>query len=895
MTLREWITRLRSTFRPNRRDPDLEEELRLHVELATEEAQRRGQSREQAARAATLLFGGVAQSMEAMRDQRGLRWLEDLGRDLRYAARGLSKHRGFAFVAILSLALGIGANTAVFSLVNTLMLRKLPVRAPEQLVELLSHYPGDPRINVWSFGSYETFRDRNHVFSDVVGLSPTALQAGTTAGDVEPVNAAYVVGPFFPALGIQPAMGRLIGQQDNGPGEAPVAVVSASYWRTRLNGDRSIVGRRILLNRVPTIVVGVTPPAFFGLLVGFKTDVWLPVAAAGLIEPTRPVGSFPGDVQSRLNFALIGRLRPGVSLAQARAEMGILDEARIADLAARDPRWRQATLDVEPAAAGLAVLRDSFGSPLLVLMAMVGLLLSIACTNIASLLLARGAARRREMAVRVALGAGRVRLVRQVLTEALLLSVSGTALGAGLAYAGVRALVTILASGRLGPGDPVRIEVQPDLHVLLFTVGIALLTGMLFGLAPMTDVLASAPASSLGERVTTSETRSRRAFGRGLVVAQVAFSLVLLTCAGLFVRHVSNLRSTDLGFQRDGVLLVTLDPRSSGYGRAALSSRYRDLLERFESIPGVRSATLSGTTPIAGGAASAFATVEGFQEPPDERQRVMLNWVGPRYFETFGTQVLAGRDFQFEDANRSHVAIVNRAFVRRYFGVRNPIGQQVTLEFDRQPYEIVGIVADAKYADLHSAAPRTIYLNAFQGQVPSQFALRTTGAPTAVVSDVRRAVRDIASNVSVSRVTTLTDQIDASIVMERLIAALSGWFGALGASLVAVGLYGLLAYTVARRVHEIGVRLALGATPRDMTRMVLRSAAGLVGAGLVVGIPVAIWAQRLARALIEGLPAGPVFPIAESALAMMAVALLAAAVPAWRAARVQPADALRHE
>ena len=507
------------------------------------------------------------------------------------------------------------------------------------------------------------------------------------------------------------------------------------------------------------------------------------------------------------------------------------------------------------------------------------------------MLLARGAARRREMALRVSLGAGRLRLVRQVLTESLLLSMTGSLCGVLVAYFGADALVRIIASGR----SHIELVVQPDLHMLLFTAGTALLTGVLFGLAPALHAMAVEPASSLRAVGTAGETRLGRLFGRSLVVAQVALSVVLLSSAGLFLAHLSDLRNLNLGFQRDRILLATVNPARSGYTGERLSAAYRELLDRLSAIPGVRSATLSSGTPISGGAASRFATVEGYQKKAVET-RVFVRWVAPKYFETYGTPLLAGRDFTFQDQGSTHIAIVSRAMARYYFGETNPVGKRVTLERDNQPFEIVGVVGDAKYMDLHEAAPRTIYLRSFQerGVNSHDFSLRTNGDPAAVAGEVRRAVGAVLKTATVDRLTTMAAQMDASIVPERLIATLSSLFGVLGAVLAAIGLYGLLAYTVARRINEIGIRMALGATQSDVTRMVLRDALWMVGAGLAIGVPMAVWGRSFAASLIQDLAVKPVVPIVCGAVAMIALALLAAYVPARRAARVDPMEALRY-
>ena len=801
--------------------------------------------------------------------------------DIRYALRMMRRTPGFTAVALLSLALGIGANTAIFSLIDTLMLRPLPVRAPEQLVELLNRYPGEPRVNAFSRQSYEHFRDNNHVFSNLIASSPARLNVRGEGLEAESVAGEYVVGDFFTMLGVEAAIGRMIDPRDEPPSGAAstVAVVSWAYWKSRFNLDPAIVGKRIFVDDLPLVVVGVTAREFEGIQVVSHPAIWLPRKTGGRV---------------------MGRLKAGVSIDQARAEMAVLYQFTIKERVrnSKDPLIRQLKIEVDPAGTGLtSELRDQFGRPLVLLMAVVGLLLLIACTNVASMLLARGAARQREMAVRVSLGASRFRLMRQALTESLLLSAGGGVPGIFLAYFGANALVRIIASGRPIPGLPPHIEIQvrPDPHVLLFTAGAAMLSGMLFGLAPAWSAFASAPALSLRETGSAGETRFRRLFGKSLVAAQVALSVVLLSAAGLFVRHLSDLDHVDLGFRRDHILLVTLDPAHSGYSREQLSRPYQELLGRLEAIPGVRSATLSAGTPLSGAGASRFASVQGFTERPEERRYLSLNWVAPKYFETFGTPLLAGHDFEFQDQGR-RVAIVNLAMSRYYFAGGNPIGKHFTFDGEDKPYEIVGMVGDANYYEIRESTRRTIYFNAFQeGRPPSTFVLRTSVDPEAVAGAVRRTVRDLLKTVPVVKATTMSDQVDATIVPERLIATLSGLFGGLGSVLAALGLYGLLAYTVARRVNEIGIRMALGATQGDVTRMVLADALGMVCAGLAIGIPLALWGNRFAASLVQGVGAAIGVPIVFGAFAMIALAVLAAYVPARRAARVDPMEALRYE
>lgn len=810
--------------------------------------------------------------------------METLWQDIRYALRGFGRAPGFAAVAILSLALGIGANTAIFTVMNAVMLRTLPVAHPEQLVEFLNQYPGDPQLNNFSLESYRYFQERNHVFSGVTAEHPGRFHI--QAQDLEPEirDGVYVAGNFFSLLGIKPVIGRMIG-----PGDSAVAVVSWSYWQNRFHLDPAILGKRIVIDNAPVTVVGVAPREFSGLLAGIRADVWAPLDGR----------SRPGMLGG---LELIARLKPGVSLEQARAEMAVLFPWTIEERAKAHPARRflerELKFFVEPAGAGLSTgLRERLAKPLLALMAIVGLLLLIACINLAGLLLARAAGRQREMALRVSLGAGRFRLARQVMTEAALLSGGGGLLGIFLAYFGAGALVRIMTSGRPIIGMPhIDLQVRPDLHVLLFTGAVALLTALLFGFVPAWNAFTAAPLSSLKESGGSGETRFRRLFGKSLVAAQVALSVGALSAAGLFVRHLENLEHIDLGFRRDHVLLVSLDPAHGSYSGEQLSRAYQELLERLETIPGVRSATISAPTPLSGAGASRFVTVPGHPERPEDRRYVSVSWIAPQYFETLGTPLLAGRDFRLEDRGRSRVAIVNQAMARYYFPHDNPIGKYFTFDGEAHPYQIVGVAGDAKYYEIHERPPRTVYLDAFQLPRPaSNFAIRTGIDPDAVAPSVRHIVHEVLKTVPVARITTLENQVDATIVPERLTAMLSGVFGALGLLLTAIGIYGLLAYTVAKRTQEIGIRMALGATRAAMVRSVLGETLRMVSAGLIAGAAAALWGKRFVASLLPDLPVSTALPVIFAIVTIMAIALIAAHVPARRAACVEPLEALRHE
>jgi predicted permease len=814
--------------------------------------------------------------------------LDDLIQDARYGLRLLRRAPVFSAVAIATLTVAIGANTAVFGILNVLMLRALPVRDPGSLVQFSFQYPRDPPMNSFAPGDYEVFRDHNTVFSDVLGLARFAPDSRSGG---EPIAGEVVTGNFFEALGVRAALGRTLNGSDDRPAATPVAVVSAGYWARTSAGDPRVLGTPIAIvdPRLPVpvhaTIVGVAEPGFSGVTAGYQPDVW--VSLASIPEPMRP----------RVGLALIARLKPGVAMERAQDQMRALHRSRIEARAVKDPQWLAARLDLTSAAAGLATpLHHQFARPVLLLMLLLAIVLLLACANVGSLLLARGAARRREMAVRISLGAGRLRVARQVLTESLLLAAAGSAAGLVAAPAVAGFLVRLMAAGARDLAAVPAPDVPLDAHVLLFAIGVTTSSIVLFGFIPAVASYVAAPVRALTQAGGgTPSTMARRA-GGVLVAAQIALSLVLLTVSWLYAAHLADLRDRTLGFDRASVLLVSVDPSGAGYPRERLREIYKDLLVRFERLPGVRSATVSGMTPMSGAAGSRFITVPGFEEPREARRRAALNNVGPKYFATYRTPLVAGRDFQPADESGPRTVIVNQALARHYFPAGDALGKEIAVEGFGAPYRVIGLVADAKYQDVRAPAPPTLYFYAFReaGQ-GGEFTLRTSVTPASIAAEVQRTVDATMKGARIRSMTTLSEQVDRAIVPERLLAMLSGFFGVIGALLAAIGVYGLVAYTVARRTREIGIRMALGATGGDVLRIVLIDALRLVGLGLAAGVPAAILGGRVAATMLENMARGGWLPLAAAAAATLLVAMAAALIPARRATRVAPVTALRTE
>ena len=872
-------------FRKRPAEDRLDRELGYHFDRLVRDFIAEGVSPEEARRRARLEFGGVEQIKEDCRDVRG-RWLEDFGKDLRYAARTLRRSPGFLAVSVLSLALGIGANTAVFSLINALMLRSLPVKEPQRLVETTRLSPEGKPWDV-SYPLFLYFRDR------LKSISGAAAEMESTPaiaidGAEEIVNAELVTGEHYSVLGVEPAAGRLLESADDviSPG-SPAAVISYRYWQRRFGGSPAAIGKKFTLqiqNKVFTIV-GVTPRRYFGTRVGEDPDMTLPLAMmlsdTDRHEPTN----------NMLN--MIARLRPGVTLPQANAEIQVAWQSFlkpvVATLPEKDrPRILRQRAAVIPAGNGLSMLRDDYSAALFVLMGIVGLVLLLACANLAGLLLARAASRQREISIRLAIGAGAGRLMRQFLTESFLLAAIGGGVGLLLAGWFSRALVAMLPGSRT-----LLLSTAPDGRVLAFTGTIALLSCVLAGMAPGWHAM----RSNLNPGLKQTRAGAHRRLGTALVIAQLSISMVLVVGAALFVETLVNLYRVDRGMRTDDIVIFHIRTSERNGWHGASMNR---LLDRFNNLPGVVSATVADVIPISGSLWARNVQVEGYRFRPDESEDAAFNAVAPKYFLTVGTPLVSGRDFDRRDTNTSkRVAIVNETFARYFFGAQSPLGRHVTSR--DVAYEIVGLVKDAKYTDLRQPVLKTTYIPLAQREFEQQpsnydFLVRVAaGHPVHMVPALEKAVRETDPGLRIRMVRTYSQIVDRSIATERILATLGGFFGMLALMVACLGIFGAMAFQVSRRVNEIGLRMALGASRGGIVVLVLREVAGMLAMGCVLGASAALTLTGLARKILFGVtPAEPgAFALAAAVLGIAALA--AGWLPARRAARIDPMTALRHE
>jgi predicted permease len=840
------------------------------------------------------------------------------GGDLRYALRSMRGNPGFAAVAVASIALGIGVNTAVFSLVDQALLWSIPARDPAQLVNIQGG-----RSETYPF--YREYRDHNQVFSAMFASSPPRTVGVRPEGApaVEVAHMSYVSGNYFRTLGVGAAVGRvLLDSDDLKPGGSQVAVLSYKYWQSRMGGDARVVGRKIAVNGYPLEIVGIAEAAFGGIFNGWSADAFLPLTLYPLTNPgAAPVWNTPGMYW----LSSMGRLKPGVSVAQAQAAMRVLRaqaiEAVNDSTVKRGGKARKFDHDdpitVTPGARGGLAEGASGMDPLEALLVATGLVLLIACGNVANLLLARAATRRKEIAVRLAMGATRGRLIRQLLTESLVLAFIGGAAGLALAYWSVAAI----ANAGLVRAD---IRLQPSLALAGFAIGVTALTGILFGLAPALRVTRLDLSQACKDGGSQGESRVR--LGKVLIAGQAALSLALLVGAGLFIRTLRNLESVDLGFKRENVVILDVDPSNLGYRGHRLRVFYDQLLERARRLPGVRSAALVGMTPMGQFAMSRSYSAEGYQPRPGETLIAYANPVSEGYFTTLGIPILLGRDFRPRDEpavtpqdglfaalgrtsgggsdmtvpNASPVCIINESLARRLFGDGNPVGRHLSYFDEYRPetgVEIVGVVKDVRQVSIrHADREGIIYAPSWSGGAEARYlVVRTPRSTAPVAAAIRGELRAMDPNVPLLGVEKLGDDVRAHLRRERMIAWLCGSFGALALALAAVGLYGVMAYAVTGRTREVGIRMALGAQRRDVVRMVVRESLLPVLIGIAVGLAGALAASRLVASLLFGVAPRDPLSFFLAAAALFAVALAAAALPARRASRVEPLIALRYE
>jgi predicted permease len=828
--------------------------------------------------------------------------------DLRFSLRAIRRSPLFASVAILSLALGIGANTAIFTLMDQLMLRRLPIKDPDQLVMLHqrgAHNGSNMGRSMHSYPMYQDFQQRGAPFSEV--LCRRIIPASVSVDNqTERVESEVVSGNYFSMLGVKAAAGRVFSSQEDDRvyGGHPVVVLSYDYWQTRFSGDPKAVGKKILVNNYPMTIVGVSAAGFSGLDPSKSPEIRVPVLMKSAMVP-QWAWLDAGDRRTRW-VQVFARLKPGYTLESARAPSQVLfhqireyemtlPAAKTWSAYQRDQFMKGGML-VDKADTGYSDLRNSFSTALIVLMCMVGLVLLIACANVANLLIARAFARQKEIAVRLSIGASRGQLVRQLLVESMVLSFAGGIAGIALAAAMTRGLIALIPS----EGPPLLIRAQPDLRILLFTLGLTFLTGLIFGLAPA--LRASRPDlwGTLKDAVGSIAGSGGSIFLRkGLVTAQVALSFLLLFGAGLFVRSLQNLKSTDTGFRDiDNLVTFQLSPALNGYDSPRTVHFFDELLQNIRAVPGVKSAGLAAEALLSGDEWDSTTTVEGHQAKDGEDMQAYMNAVSPGYFQTMGTPLLEGRDFDRRDVHdEARVAIVNEKFARHFFGDKSAIGRHIGRgggPGTKLNIEIVGVVADTLFEGPREGVHRQVFIPNWSNGGAAFYVRASMGTP-AVFSAVQREVKKLDASMPVHQMKTLGGQLDETLLTERLIALLSAGFGLLATLLATIGLYGVMAFVVARRTKELGVRMALGARPSSVIWLVMREVLLLLAIGLAIGIPAGIGLGRFVGSQLYGVKANDPLIAGASMAALIAVACLAGLVPAMRASRIDPILALRYE
>ena len=889
------------------RDDELDKELQFHIDSRIDDLIAEGLAPDEARRRARLEFGGMMQAKEAVRDLHFSSFVDGLRQDLRFAWRTLRATPVVTAVAILSLALGIGANTAMFSLVNGLLLRSLPVREPSRLVLLKSRESeGYPE---WSYPVWDEIRQRPELFESAAAWSPIARANVTVGGVTAKADGFLASGSFFDTLGVTALAGRTFSDRDDQPGggpDGPVALISYGFWQRQFGADLAVIGRTLTLENVAFTIVGVTPPPFLGVDVGRAFDVVVPLNTEPLVNRSESRLFNPGP--SWLD--IVARLRSEQTLDTAMAAVRgvraqVLDATVPQDLPPnlRDS-YRQRPFSLAPAATGKSSVRQRFERPLVTIMVVVVLVLMIACANIANLLLARATARRHELSLRVALGASRWRLVRQLLTESVLLAGAGAAIGVVMASWASRFVVSQISTET----RPISLDLSMDARVLLFTIGVAAATALLFGVAPALQASGVAPMEAMKDHGSRhgQEAGGGGRMTSGLVVAQVALSIVLLVAAGLFIRTFASLVTRPLGFDRDRVLITALNAHSAAIDPAQRLALYARTTEAVRALPGVAAAAVSYQTPPAEMISILpVDTVSGGVTLRGMERMSPLNLVAPGWFGTLGTRILEGRDLTDHDrVGAPRVALANQTFARKFLNGASPLGRTVESTVGQPPrrmsIQIVGVVEDAVSGSIRQPQHPMLYLPVAQADwlPPGMLAqvdlsVRTAGAsPARLAASIAAATRAVNPDLVVT-FRALTDQINASIAQERIVAMLSGFFGALALLLAGLGLYGVTSYAVTRRRIEIGIRMALGATSAGVVRVVISRLAILIAAGIVVGLGASLSASRFIASLLYGLQPRDPATLAGAALVLAVVGGVAGWLPARRASRFDPAEILR--
>jgi predicted permease len=902
----EWLRRVGMLLRGRRFDSELEEEMRLHLELREQQQRESGLGAESARRAAYRRFGNPTAIKEKSHMSWGWDWLESFFADVVYGVRSMLRSKALTAVALLSLGLGIGANTAIFSFLDALLLRALPVKAPSRLVllgkgENIGITDWIASTDLYSYPFYRELQKRNGVFSDTAAAFSMMNQVyGRVEGrrDAEAMNVQLVSGTYFPMLGVQAAMGRMLTDDDDRTeGDHPVMVVSDAWWTRALARDPGVLGKGVKLGDTMFTIVGVAPREFFGTKVGQAPDMWVPMSMVAKVPPHW--GSYAGNFDEALY--IMGRLKPGVTPEQAEADVNVLYRPILTGFAdANMNAGKKAELDkahvqLTGLANGLSDLRGQYSQPLKMLMTLVGVVLLIACANIANLLLARSNARVREFAVRQALGARRSRLVRQLLTESLMLALVGGGLGIAFAAGADRVLLRMVSGGP----ETLPLDVSINLRLLGFTLAVTMVTAVLFGTLPALRATKLELTEALKDGRGTQQGPSKSTLARVLVVSQVVFSLVLLVGAGLFVRSLVNLTNVDTGFQTENVMLLKVDPSSAGYtenDRVRQDALYGGIEDRLSAIHGVVAASFSSFT-FHEGSWNTGVTVAGSEL--GRNLNVKHNIIGNAYFKAMGIPLIAGRGFGPQDtATSQKVAVISERLAHTLFPDGNALGHHYHIAGPTSPWEmeVIGIARDVKFGNLDEAPEALDYISYTQrNQYLNDIEVRYTGDFKTVSAEVQAAIHGADRNLPITRVMSLEDQVAMSVTQQRMVAQLSAFFGLLAVFLSCIGIYGLMSYMVSRRTNEIGIRMALGAARWDVRWLVMREICWMVGVGVAIGVPLTLAGGRMVQTMLFGLKGTDVVSLGWSVAVLLVVGLGAGYLPARRASRVEPMTALRYE